>query len=247
MAAVFEWLLSVDSYGTLFRASLSNEDRLFVRVAQVCFLCSQFAGTLLYYAGASEWPTKFPASMSYTMSKGSPAYVMLSLWLCGWTLFSFVFYRNADLGTCIFMAQMFATGVIVYVFNKPGQNAASNAIHMIFSTLYIADHIVCFFLLNIAYAYRLVFCLAFAATALSMVCAQRTKRLAGLPPSYASSTSEWQAMLAAAGKQWRGRLWWSELAFMIAENMIFVSFVSGMASGLSPSGSSEPCFSTVRA
>eukprot|EP00928_Gymnodinium_smaydae_P037653 TRINITY_DN26101_c0_g1_i2.p1 TRINITY_DN26101_c0_g1~~TRINITY_DN26101_c0_g1_i2.p1 ORF type:complete len:246 (+),score=20.81 TRINITY_DN26101_c0_g1_i2:59-739(+) len=226
MAAVFEWLLSVDSYGTLFRASLSNEDRLFVRVAQVCFLCSQFAGTLLYYAGASEWPTKFPASMSYTMSKGSPAYVMLSLWLCGWTLFSFVFYRNADLGTCIFMAQMFATGVIVYVFNKPGQNAASNAIHMIFSTLYIADHIVCFFLLNIAYAYRLVFCLAFAATALSM---------------------EWQAMLAAAGKQWRGRLWWSELAFMIAENMIFVSFVSGMASGLSPSGSSEPCFSTVRA
>lgn len=229
------WPLEARAAGEAFRQRLGPEDARAVRHAQAWFLASQYTAMCLYYAGTAERPTKFPASISYTASKGLPKYAFLLLWLRGWSLFLGVFWAMGETGALAFALQMITTGFITFGFNKPGQSHTANLVHMVGAVVYIADHLILLAFLDMAWVYRIVFHGSFALSGVALHSTGVIKKAIGLPPKYASTASEWRSMLAVAAKagaQWPLRLWCSELAFMFFENLIFTSFVVGMNSGL---------------
>mmetsp|Transcript_106047 Transcript_106047/g.269335 ORF Transcript_106047/g.269335 Transcript_106047/m.269335 type:complete len:210 (+) Transcript_106047:57-686(+) len=184
------------------RARMMEEDVRTLEHAQCLFIFSQILPLCLYYAGTSERPTKFPASLSYTACK----------------------------------VQMIATGIFTLGFNKPGQNRLHNLLHMAGASAYIVDHVVFAVILDMRYVYRFIFVGSFLITGAALHNTSKIKEFIGLPPKYASSPQEWQSMLAVASKvggpSCRARLWWSEMIFMVFENLIFLSFILGMTSGI---------------
>ncbi|CAE8602134.1 unnamed protein product [Polarella glacialis] len=227
------WLMDWDSRASSFRGHLRADHGIKVQVAQVCFLCSMYLPMLLYYLGASEYPTKFPASLSYTSSKAPSKYVCLLFWALGWCIFLHVLWASDDLVTQLFAAQMVLTGVLAAWFNKPGQCRAANLIHMAAAIAYILDHIVFMHVLDMTATYRQVFYTSCVLTAAALQCTNAIKvSAAGLSVKYASSPAEWQKMLSQVGPTKAGQLWWSELTFMVFENLILTAFILGMSSGI---------------
>lgn len=192
---------------------------------------------LLYYMGASEQQLKFPASLSYTTSRGLPRFVCLAFWLLGWFLFLTILdiqwsLNGKDLALFLFAAQMLVTAGISAWSNKPNQTRKYDLIHMGAAALYIVDHILLMELLAMRPEYKTGFYTCFLITAGSLYWGTSVKRNAGMPAKHASSAVEWQTLLAKLPAHQSCQLWWSELSFMIAENLIFTSFVLGLTSGL---------------
>lgn len=227
-----EWLSGVHERGAAFRSRLNAEERETVWHAQAWFLLSQYATLLLYYAGTAEQPCKFPASMSYTASKGLPKLAFLFPWLRGWWLLLGLLWDNSDCGTLAFAGQMVGTGLFTLHFNRPGQSRLSNQFHLLGAVAYTTSHVPMLVFLGMTGVYQIAFFTAFLLAVMSFCSSRHAKRAAGLPPKYASSPSEWKAMLEAAGPMWHGQLWLSELAFMASENAIFTVFVCGIGSGM---------------
>jgi hypothetical protein len=181
---------------------------------------------------SSEQQLKFPASLSYTTSHGLPRFVCLAFWLLGWFFFLSILDLNTDLAILVFAAQMLVTAGISAWSNKPNQTRKHDLIHMAAAGLYILDHILLMEVLAMRPTYKTGFYTCFLITAGSLYWGTSVKRNAGMPAKHASSAVEWQMLLSKLPADQSCQLWWSELSFMIAENLIFTSFVLGLTSGL---------------
>ena len=224
-------IIDPQAEGQRFRSGLSLESISSLRNARFCFLCSQYLPMLLYYMRTSEQQLKFPASLSYTTSRGLPRFACLLLWLVGWYFFIRILDWSADLAILAFAAQMLLTAGISAWSNQPNQTRHHDLIHMGAATLYILDHIWLMELVGMKSIYKAGFYTFFLITAASLHWGQSITRLAGLQPKHASNAAEWQMLLAKLPEDQSKQLWWAELSFMVAENLVFTSFVLGLASG----------------
>lgn len=218
-----------------FRSTLNAEGLQNLRHAKLCFLVSQYLPMVLYYLGTSEEQLKFPASLSYTTSRGLPRWTCLTFWLMGWSFFLRLL-STTNLPIMAFATQMMATAWICAVYNRPHQSLREDLIHLVAATLYILDHVFLMELLNVGSIYQLCFHIFFALTALSQCWGVYVKRRAGIECKHSSSALEWRTTLARLQPQAQKELWWAEMSFMISENLIFTSFVLGLTSGLQLAG-----------
>ena len=229
--APLKLILDPKSEGQRFRSALSGPKISSLRYAKFSFLLSQYLPMLLYYLGTSEQKLKFPASLSYTTSRGLPRLSCLALWLLGWSFFLGTLDWASDLAIMAFASQMLLTAGISAWSNQPNQGRREDVIHMAAATLYILDHVWLMELLGMRWIYQAGFYSFFLITAASLHWGQSIKRRSGVPAKHTSSALEWQKLLAKLPESQSRQLWWAELSFMVAENLVFTSFVLGLTSG----------------
>ena len=225
-------ILNPEAEGTRLRSNLSSWHVRSLHNAQICFVSSQYLPMLLYYMGTSEGQKKFPASLSYTTSRGLPRWTCLGCWLIGWFFFLRILDFQTDATILSFAIQMILTAGVTAWSNRPGQSWHRDMIHMLAAVLYIADHVVFMELLAITSFYKSCFFASFLIAGMSLYWGRAVKVSAGVPLKYASSASEWYMLLGKLPVTLSKQLWCSEMCFMLAENLIFTSFVLGLTSGL---------------
>mmetsp|Transcript_4389 Transcript_4389/g.8872 ORF Transcript_4389/g.8872 Transcript_4389/m.8872 type:complete len:232 (+) Transcript_4389:57-752(+) len=224
---------ALDWTGESLRARLTHDDLSIIGEVQAMFHTCQYLGVLLYYLGAAERPRKFPASISYTLSKGPPKYAFLAIWLPAWMRMLKLVHRIGHLYGTVFMGQMVATGVLtMFVYNEPGQGRLSDFVHFWGAGAYMLDHVALLWLLNTKREYCWSFFGSFGIMSAALYWKKRIHRRCGLGNEGETPLEKWREQLAALAPGVRRQLWWSELLFMVFENSLFTAFVSGMRSGL---------------
>mmetsp|Transcript_41094 Transcript_41094/g.92625 ORF Transcript_41094/g.92625 Transcript_41094/m.92625 type:complete len:228 (+) Transcript_41094:49-732(+) len=210
---------------------LTEWDHTIIFRAQVLFHSCQYGAMLLYYAGLAG-PTRFPASISLTVSRGPPKYAFLPVWISGWALMLTVFGRSGNGWSRLFGYQMIVTGLITMFGNVPNQGRFLDRVHFIGSGAYMLDHLVLFQLLRAKASYQLAFCASFCLMTASFVAKNRACRDCGIVPHVDLPVQKRNEVLERAPPAKRRLLWWTELGFMFFENAIFTIFISSMRSGL---------------
>uniref|UniRef100_A0A7S1Q1K5 Uncharacterized protein n=1 Tax=Alexandrium catenella TaxID=2925 RepID=A0A7S1Q1K5_ALECA len=226
-------MASIDWRGEKFRSLLTHDDLSVIGEVQAMFHACQYLGVLLYYLGAAERPRKFPASISYTLSKGLPKYTFMSIWLAAWMRMLRLMLGTGHVYATVFTGQMVATGVLtMFVYNEPEQGRFSDLVHFFGTGAYMVDHVVLLWLLNTRRAYCWSFFGSFGLMSLALYWKKRICRRCALGPESETPREKWQEQLAAMAPGLRRQLWLAELTFMVFENSLFTTFVSGMGSGL---------------
>lgn len=216
----------LESRGLSFRKQLSAVDVESIILARDFFNALLLITTALYYVGASEDP-KFPATISWTVRKGLPKYVHHVVWALGWKLMSNVFENSGDPFAVWFSRQMIVTGVVTTWVAPVGRNAVwSDTVHFWGALLYMIDHIVLFFYLGTTLTYRVLFYVSLITMGSSIV----GIKLLGVPPLLLEQSDQRLSERLTAVQC--TRLYWLELSVMASENVMFVAFITGMASGL---------------
>ena len=98
------------------------------------------APIVLYYLKTSENPTKFPATISFTIRKGIPRFVSNGFWLLGYGLFLRIIWKNGGLLSKIFAGIMFSTGFLANIIFPLGRG--KDKLHFLFSLIYMLAHVV---------------------------------------------------------------------------------------------------------
>lgn len=226
---------SFESDSAIFLRSVTDEDLRDAKLARIlfhsCFLVPPF---LYYVCGAVERPAKFPASISFTIRKGLPKLVHLLLWTAGWAVMGRILRRGAPSSLRRFAAQMYATGLWTTQLFSLGRGAASDAAHLAGAALYMVDHVALMTVLDTRPLFRKAFYGAFLSLVGSVVCTQTIERAAGMPTEsdWRTTTAERARRLRRLAPSVRTCLFVSELALMISEYLLFMSFVQGIPSGI---------------
>lgn len=232
-------LVRIDAEGAAMRARLTPRDvRQLHRARALFHLCSVLP-CALYYLGTSERPTKFPATISFTIRKGPPRWAHHAVWCAGWALMGDVIRRAGSGWVQRFSASMFATGVWTVVVFRLGHGRASDVAHFLGAASYMIDHEVLSRLLGVWRAYHLGFRVAFAVLIGALARGHALERRAGVGSESRVSPTARARQTAAAPPHLRRSLWRADMVIMIAENLLFSSFVHGLTSGVPPNGGAD--------
>ena len=243
---------AIESEGKQFRSSLNTGDVLRFRVARVLFYLTVFVPYLLYYVGGSgglgeetddlfESPPKFPATISYVTRKGAPAIAQRAIWLVGWSLCGYTYWRRGSARVRAFAAAMFATGVwttmLVPLGAGAGRVADGNvwaALHHAGATLYMIEHEVLFSMLAITPVLRRAFRRGFAVMLAGLVVGNQLELGCGVDNEESGVHSGVRAaqLAACTPASLRASILAADFAAMAGEVALFVSFVHGLPSGL---------------
>jgi hypothetical protein len=229
--------------GRKFRANLTERDLSDLQRARRLFLAGIALPPLLYYSGASERPTKFPATISFTIRKGLPSYVGFALWLGGWYNMGRTFHRpRCPAFVRRFSTQMFATGVWLHVFRLGMGSLGYDAAHFLGAIFYMLDHLVLHEVLGMRQGYRHTFRGAFGLMVAAGLSLATLEKRSGIMPEHKLTARSHTALrakqVAALPRSTRRLILLLELLVMGCENALFVSFVGGMLSGVE--GANEP-------
>lgn len=210
--------------GACFRARLTEDDIADVRRARAIFLSSSAVSWMLYYGRISEARPKFPATISWTIRRGTPRYVSLALWLAGWRLMLKVFWAAAGHATKVYALQMFSTGLLMQVAFPLGESKLKDGVHAVLAGLYMLDHHALFYYVNTPRPFRAVF---YGSFGLMLAAMSERRRRFGL-----TDEGEVEGLMRRLGRRDRRTLLLLELAIMLFENALFLGFVTGMTAGL---------------
>ena len=223
----------LDKEGKSFRSNLQPQDVQTIKLARLLFHSCSVIPAILYYAGTVERPPKFPATISYTIRKGWPQKAQLILWMSGWAcMFRVIKQRSSSL-IRKFCTQMFWTGVWTTCVFKVGRGPISDKCHFVGAATYMLDHMVLFKVLNTRPVFRKLFLGSFAVMAYSLQKVKAIEQITGLVMESSDySPKHRQRVLNRFPRSLRRSLFRWELLVMLFENLLFVSFVQGMPSGL---------------
>lgn len=215
----------LEQSGQDFRAKLTESDVAQLRLARNVFHLSSIVSAVLYYLKFSESKPKFPATISWTIRKGSPKWAQHVIWATGWLLMYRVLHRAGDALVKAFAKQMFATGVICTWFAALDQHPLLDKLHFATAGLYMADHsIFCEVV-----AMRKPFKLGYYGSFFLMVVGLVSFKTFGI-----KSEADVPGLLRSLSAKKRRLFWWIELAIMFFENALFTFFLAGLTSGLRP-------------
>ena len=230
---------SFSSAGRQFRQSLTKRDVRDIILARNSFHISTFLPLLLYHLRVSEPRPKFPATISHSIRKGIPKVAANLFWLVGWTVMISVFLRRSGRLGRYFVIQMFLTGVVTTIVCPLGKGELSDKIHFVTAGLYMVDHHLLFDFLNTSLSYRFGFYSSFLLFAASIMRQKKLHEVAKVATAESiqwSSQDDYQRELARADltPAQRRELRILDFAIMAFEYGLFISFVSGMGTGLPP-------------
>ena len=228
---------SLSAAGRHFRQSLTARDVQTVLFARNSFQLSTVLPLLLYHLKLSEPNPKFPCTISHSIRQGVPKVAANAFWLVGWAAMLSVFVRRGGPLGRWFAIQMFATGVITTMVCPVGVSENSDTIHFVTAGLYMIDHHILFDFLNTRFPYRFGFYASFLIFAWSIMRHKKLHKTVGILPAESphwTSHEEYCKQLEQAGLTagQRRELAMLDYAIMAFEYGLFVSFVSGMGSGL---------------
>lgn len=178
---------------------------------------------------------------------GIPRYTHHALWLAGWAFFYKAVLRTKDRAATLFATQMILTGLTSVVLCPLGQGPLSDKIHFVTAGMYMVDHHVLLYLLGVPYKYCIGFYGSLAGFAWALKANKRERLLCGLNAEEGDDRTEGAGVAArgesgarAEGDGQAGvvgggsmhRVWNTGMAVMLLEYTMFISFVSGMASGV---------------
>jgi hypothetical protein len=228
-------LVRIDAEGAALRARLTPRDARRLHQARALFHMCSVLPCALYYLGTSERPTKFPATISFTIRKGPPRWAHHAIWCAGWALMGDVMRRAGSGWVQRFSASMFATGIWTVVVFRLGHGLASDVAHFLGAAAYMIDHKVLSRLLKVGRVYHFGFRAAFAVLVGALARGHALERLAGVGSESRVSPAARARQIAAAPAHLRRSLWRADLVIMLTENLLFSSFVHGLTSGIPPS------------
>ena len=184
---------------------------------------------------------------------GIPRYTHHALWLAGWAFFYKAVLRTKDRAATLFATQMILTGLTSVVLCPLGQGPLSDKIHFVTAGMYMVDHHVLLYLLGVPYTYCIGFYGSLAGFAWALKANKRERLLCGLSAEEGDDRTEGAGMATREESGARGesgtraggggqagvvgggsmqRVWNTGMAVMLLEYTMFISFVSGMASGV---------------
>jgi hypothetical protein len=203
-----------------------------IAVSQALFHISMLLPPFLYWVCRTpDADPRFPATISWTIRRGTPKTVQHVCWLAGWLNLSPVLAR--DWRVLAFAAQMVLTGCAAICVCPVGVSRSFDMVHYVGSLAYMLDHIILFHVLDVPAGYQRGFYLSLAVFLCSKLALETSKARAGvvLPPHL--SNEGVLRTLRALPAPHRRRVWLSELVEMISENALFAFFISGMGAGVS--------------
>jgi hypothetical protein len=223
-----------------FYGSLDSSDVRRLAFARSIFLANSALSLVLYYGGASPdgRQAKFPATISWTVRRGLPKWANLAIWSAGWWQVARVFARRGDALARGFAAQMYLLGLTTVGICPVGQGAVTDAVHGACAGCYFVCHCVLHWYVRTAGAFRAGFFGSFAAFLLALGRVRGMEKKFGfLAESDSRAGKPGDGGDGATGRQLlqpepRRLLFRYELAQMLCENGMFVSFLLGMTSGL---------------
>ena len=237
LIAALEWADCRDGFGALvrtgkrFRASLTAADVATIKSARNYFIASQLIPELLYFV--LDAAPKFPCSISFSIRRGLPRWTQHAGWLYGWYLMSSVLWHAGGPFLSFFGVTMFVTGFVgVCVFRLGDGSTFTSAIHSYSAGLYMLDHVVLVEILGITAWYRRAFVGAMLITFATYAWKVRLERTNGIHGEVDDGGKAQLRELWRRAPSNARLLWWVELCFMVCENVLFLAFVGGMASGL---------------
>jgi len=133
-----------------------------------------------------------------------------------------------------FVAQMYVTGVWTTSIFPIGKSHAGNIAHFLGASAYMIDHIAFFKLLNMKPIFRKAFYASFAALSISIAGTGVLEKVTGIANESDSNitTADRARQMKSVSPRIRRSLFLSELVIMVAENLLFASFVHGLPSGI---------------
>ena len=121
----------LETEGAAMCARFTEQDIRQLHRARLLFHACSIVPCALYYAGASERPTKFPATISFTIRKGLPRLAHHVIWLTGWACMGDVLRRAGSPFIQKFAAAMLATGVWTTIIFRLGSSALGDVFHFL--------------------------------------------------------------------------------------------------------------------
>lgn len=215
-----------------FSGSLSVAQARRVSVAQWCFYATLIVPPLLYFGGATEWPAKFPCTVSYTIREGSPKWAQHFFWAVGWIILGQIIFEQKNRAAAVFALQMVATGFLSIVMFPMGHGLLITSLHVLTAGPYMLDQILLLELLGAPRKYikGFVYCFMIASTSFWIV--MLIQMAAGTNfESMVTTVEGWQERSAMSVIA-RYTLFVVELLLMVFENGLFAVTLMGMTPGL---------------
>ena len=187
---------------------------------------------LWYLAGMVDKTPRFPATISWTVRKGSGSVLFHAFWVAGWLNFLRPLLRHeacrgaVPLGASL---QMWATGIVAISLSPVGVSDAVDTRHHVTSAKYMVDHIAMCAIFGVGGLYARGMIASGLVFGVSTFYLKAVKRKHGEDtiPSGASCDyriAQRKKLSAAARREIAG----VELVEMVTEYAIFSFFISGM-------------------
>uniref|UniRef100_A0A7S0WTN5 Uncharacterized protein n=1 Tax=Pyramimonas obovata TaxID=1411642 RepID=A0A7S0WTN5_9CHLO len=218
-----------------------------------CFVLSPF----VYYFLDPHSDRRFPATISWTIRKGSAKWTQHLLWGCGWGSALEAMARSGQpLWWQAFAWQFVLTGALACAVFPVGLGPAADLRHHAAALAYMLNHVPMLAHWRVPLLYQAGFYMSLSFFIGINVVQRRIKRAAGLPShGPGTSSGELRQMLEERKKRDMKRLkgahseaaeeyedgyvapwvvtmlWWLELAEQLLENALFMFFVFGMNRG----------------
>lgn len=222
----------IDDESAALLSRLTARDEELLRSARRLYHACSVVPCLLYYLRTSESPTKFPATISFTIRKGVPRWTHHALWLAGWACMGRVFQSAGSAATRRFAAAMFATGIWTTFIFRLGGGLLSDAAHLLGAAAYMVDHEVLLRLWAVAPPYRAAFRASLGVLLAAFWRGHLLERRHGISAESFASPAVRRRQIAAAPRTAQRSLFRADLAIMLSENLLFSAFVQGMLSGV---------------
>lgn len=232
-----------------FHRLLTADNVASLRLARNLFHASMWVPCALYYGLpflpkawarlAVDQTPKFPATISFTIRKGVTKLVQHTLWACGWLVMLktvLMDARGATTRARVFLAQMFATGVVSVVLCPLGLSRTTDAIHFATAGLYMADHEIMCGLYRVPARFIIGFRAGLVGLFASLLLLRGTERAERLPHSEQGHDDDREAALVGKPRRVRAQVHLADTAVMVCEYGLFISFISGMTAGLGKRG-----------
>jgi hypothetical protein len=224
----------IEAESACFHSRLSPRDLQDIQRARFLFHSCSILPLVTYYWGKTtvDKPTKFPASISFTVRKGAPKWAHLVPWTAGWYYMFRIIRRAGSDVLQRFSIKMFLSGLWTTVVFGLGSNQFSNMMHFFGAGLYMVDLTVLLKILKTRPMYRKIFYGSFLCLLASIGRLRRLEQGAKLPAEAESTTRDRAIRLARLPAKLQRSIFWCELLLMVSENTLLSSFVDGMPSGL---------------
>ena len=216
--------------GVEYRSQISACDLEYARWASYLFQASTLVPAIMYHClNATDSPPKFPATISWTIRRGSPKHVQHTIWLTGWAC---LLTALDGIGR-ILGVQMLLAGIAAIFMAPVGVSRKHDLVHYTGTFLYMIDHGLFIEYVGVPAFYARGFygslVLFFVATTGLSRCKAHHPRLVLAPDS---SAADIRRKKKALPKARQGDIWRWEFAEMFFEYAMFLFFLSGMCEGL---------------
>ena len=113
-----------------------------LQVAQLFFLSTFVAPTLVYYSTEPRADRRFPATISWTIRRGTSKFLHHALWLAGWACVINALQRSGETRAWVaFALFMVSVGIVAVVLSPIGFSERMDTIHNAASAAYMLLHI----------------------------------------------------------------------------------------------------------